>query len=157
MMGREAMIDTEMEVMASGVALQVMEYVGRKAFDDQTVGGNKVTDLDLLTGAGSFGVDGRCDVVAPVETAYPYNTCDDLDDFHQMAAERVPFILKSDTVFFDVTVEVKYVNADGSQAVGNSFDKKVVVSVQHTDSQKYLKLPVILSRTFSYERMRRSS
>jgi len=37
---REAMVDTEMEVMASGVAIQVMEYIGRKAFDDKTTNGD---------------------------------------------------------------------------------------------------------------------
>lgn len=154
---RGDMIDSEMEVMASGVALQVMEYIGRKAFDDQTAGGSKVTSLGALTGVGGFGVDGQCDVVAPVETTYPYRDCDDLDDFHQMEMERVPFILESDTVFFEVTTKVHYVNVDGNETTSPTFDKKVVVYVQHTGPKKYFKSSVVLSRTFSYERMRRSN
>jgi hypothetical protein len=157
MQGRVAMVDAEMEVMASGVALQVMEYVGSKAFDDQTADGEKVTEAASLTSFGGFGVAGRCDVVAPINTEYPYQACDDLDDFHAMETEPVPFMLKSETLSFDVTVEVHYVHADGSAASGQTFDKKVVVSVQQSGAVSYLAAPVVLSRTFSYERQGRSS
>jgi len=151
-----AMIDAEMEVMASGVALQVLEFIGHGAFDEQTTDDAKVTLTSELTSAGSFGASGRCDVSAPIETTYPYTVCDDIDDFHQMVMEHVPFVLQSDTVFFDVTAEVQYVDANGDAATGATFNKKVVVTVQHAGLKQYLKTPVLLSRTFSYERMRRS-
>jgi hypothetical protein len=156
MHARTAMIDAEMEVMASGVALQVLEFIGHSAFDEQTTNDAKVTLTSELTGGGSFGSSGRCDVSAPIETTYPYALCDDIDDFHEMVMESVPFILQSDTVFFDVTAKVQYVDADGKVATGATFNKKVVVTVEHAGLKQYLKSPVVLSRTFSYERLQRS-
>lgn len=154
---REAMIDTEMEVMASGVALQVMEYIGRKAFDDETTDGERVTTVAALTGAAGFGVSGKCDVVAPIQTVTPYSECDDIDDFHQMASIQVPFILKADTMYFSVSADVKYVDANGNESMTPTFDKQVVVYVRHNGDKQYLKSPVMLSRTFSYEPMRRAN
>lgn len=154
---RETMIDTEMEVMASGVALQVMEYIGRKAFDDQTTDGERVATAAELTSASGFGVSGKCDVVAPIQTVSPYSDCDDLDDYDHMALERVPFVLKTDTVYFDVTAEVKYVESDGSESFSPTFDKQVTVYVRNDGDKQYMQAPVMLSRTFSYERMRGSN
>lgn len=151
-----SMIDDEMEVMASGVALQVMEYIGSKDFDDATKNSNRIDSAALLSSEGSFGVSTRCDVVAPIEETGSYQVCDDLDDFHKMKLERVPFFMEQDTVFFDVTSLISYVDNSGKDTASRSFNKKVEVIVQSPDSTTFLREPVHLIRTFTYEKMKGS-
>jgi hypothetical protein len=152
------MVDTEMEVMASGIALQVMEYIGHKAFDHYTTNDQEVTNVSGLTAASAFGPQqsDRCDLVAPLTLTAPYQDCDDIDDFHEIPTERVPFLSKSDTMYFDVTASVRYVTDTGTPTSSRTFNKEVTVIVKQTGANKYLQNPISLTRTFSYERLRRS-
>lgn len=155
---QESMVDMEMEVMASGVALQVMEYVARKDYDEVTKDGNRINHASALSEASSFGASGqRCKVYPFSENVKAYGTCDDLDDFHNMPLEPVPFILKEDTLYFDVTVEVEYLDAAGDPTTVKSFEKKVTVRVQNAGGTQFMKHPIWLSRTFSYQKMKRTT
>ena len=155
---QEEMVDMEMEVMASGVALQVMEYIARKDYDEVTKNGNRIDNASSLTDVASFGKAGQhCKVYPFSEDQAAYATCDDLNDFHDMPLEPVPFILHEDTLYFDVTVKVEYLDASGSPTTSKGFEKKVTVHVQNAGDAQFMKQPIWLSRTFSYQKMKRTS
>jgi hypothetical protein len=145
------MIDAEMEVMASGVALQVMEFIGQKDFDYATREGSYVTEASELTAPSSFGVSGQCDLVAPIQVVAPYTNCSDLDDYHGMTLQEVPFLMQSDTIYFKVTASVQYVTDAGEETESKTFNKKVTVSLSQDEDQQFLLSPMTLSRVFSYK------
>lgn len=154
--GYESMVDDEMETMGSGIALQVMEYVGTKAFDEETKDGD-VSSTSDLSGSGSFGPgEGsgtRCDVVPPISESGSYSSCDDLDDYHDMEWEEVPFPLRDDTVRFEVSVRVFYMNEDQERVTYQTNRKEVVVRVrgpERPNGRPYMKGEIGLRRTFSY-------
>ena len=151
------MVDMEMEVMASGVALQVMEYIARKDYDEVTKDGNRIDNVNALTAASSFGAGGMpCKVYPFSEDKSAYGDCDDLNDFHDMPLEPVPFILQDDTLYFNVTVQIQYLNAAGEPTTSKSFEKRATVRVRNTGDTQFMKHPIWLSRTFSYQKMKRT-
>ena len=147
---RRAMLDDELEVMASGVALQTLEYIGTKSFDEATVSGVVVDVNDLTAG---FPSDQRCPLEASKEGAYGYDTCDDLSDYHDIIWEVVPFAVQSDTIFFEVTADVGYLDSSHSRTASRTFNKEVVVTVRQrvADGERsLLRQPVNIARTYSY-------
>ncbi len=162
---RKAMINDEMEVMASGIALQAMEYIGSKAFDENLKGlGAPASDpgrlgradnlVSLLTPVQNLPSGRRCPLSAADEGEPGYETCDDLSDFHRMQQERVPFPVGEQIVYFHVTAQVRYVDADHRPAYGSNLtkNKEVVLSVvpeMPEGPPSFPVSPIQLSRTFS--------
>ncbi len=147
---RRAMLDDELEVMASGVALQTLEYIGTKSFDEATVSG-VVVDVDDLTLG--FPSDQRCPLEALNEGAPAYDDCDDLSDYHQIQWEAVPFAVQSDTILFEVTADVGYVDQSHSRTPSRTFNKEIVVTVRQRvqdGERSLLRQPVAIARTYSY-------
>ena len=146
-----AMLDDEMEVMASGIALQAMEYIGTKSFDANTVTG--VTIEDESEFSVNFPTERNCTLLPTLEGTGNYDTCDDLGDFNQMQWEKMPFIVGGDTLLFEVMADVRYIDQNRQVSVARSFSKEVVVTVRQSpnDAQRLLlRQPVRISRTFSY-------
>ena len=143
----DAMIDDELEVMASGVAMQAMEYIATQAFDDNA----PVSTPTALT-MPPFETGQACPLGSA--TGGGYDVCDDLDDFHQMQWEQVPFALDADTLFFAVRAEVYYLDAALQRISTPSYTKEVVVTVRDwqgfSGARPLMRSPVRLSRTFSY-------
>ena len=123
-------IDTEMETIAAGVALEVLDYAGSKPFDAATAAGT-VENTDELT-------------PLPFFTGRTYDEADDLDDFHQIQ----PHTLSMFDFDFEITSTVAYVDAADPEAVATSqtFAKKIVVTVGHGLLQR----PVQISRVYTY-------
>ncbi|HUF09916.1 MAG TPA: hypothetical protein VMO47_11380 [Rhodothermales bacterium] len=110
----------EILTQVSGVATEIIENIGSRAFDH-------FTREDLypppdsagqLTDPGDFGWGGSpeaCDTL-----------CMDIDDFH-----NVTFQKEHDGIDFEVTVTVRYVDPDNPETVvaGKSFAKEVLLGI----------------------------
>jgi hypothetical protein len=155
--------DDEMEIMASGVALHVMEMIGGQPFDERTTPVNIQTyglpaGVDDFTPRADFGSDTACDLDEPFLNTAP--ACDDLDDAHMDALtwQTVPFRFQDGRRFdFEVNVQVAYVEADdwdtpADAAVRTNY-KRVLVrlrSPQHVAQGRYADGFVQLERIFAY-------
>ncbi len=158
-------IDDELEVMASSVALHVIEMTGAKAFDERTKPASMLTlgspiNSDDFSAAGAFGEATVCDLDQPYLNA---SGCDDMDDVHMGAGiwQVVPFNLVAGTTLdFDVNVQVFYVDDTDMDTVllgAKSDHKKVIVTVRsprHVKQQRYTDGFVTLSRVFPYSEVR---
>lgn len=140
------MLSEELEVMGSGVALQAMEYIATKAFDEESTDGGTISSTsDLSTMPFSTGRDCAFSGIA--------DACDDLDDFHSMQAEYIDFIIGTDTLQFQVDASVTYLDSNRNATTTRTYVKEVTVTVQDYwgDGQPTLmKQPIKLARLFSY-------
>ncbi|GMQ83018.1 MAG: hypothetical protein BMS9Abin05_2490 [Rhodothermia bacterium] len=158
------LVDDELEIAASGVAMHVMELIGNRAFDsrtlpDQTNVSGMLVGSSELTAESAFGKQGTtCDLDEPFKDTSP---CLDIDDA-DMAPDQwqdVPFRLKDGKELpFDVRVEVFYVDPsdlDKPLPTGQrSLHKKVIVKVRakrHVRQNRYNDGFVRLERIFSYD------
>ncbi len=141
---QRSLISSEMEVMASAIASDVMNYVASKPFDARTADNtvtryNKnVNQLTLESGFGSCAV---------------FEDCNDIDDFHSIPTFKRVFQIESGVeVAFDVKVSVAYVDDYGARSASPTWVKEVTVAVKAADSgseQAYLTHPIQLKRQFS--------
>ncbi|QXD14504.1 hypothetical protein GQ464_013840 [Rhodocaloribacter litoris] len=149
-------IAREIEEMAGSVALEAMEIIRTRAFDqavlDSTVT-RTLSDVDLFsfnTAQEHFTTGRACSVFG-----LGGDVCDDIDDFHRMQTATVPFPMGTDTLYFTLDVEVMYVDENFERHDAPTFHKAVTVSVQDTwpgiDRTPFLNEPVRLSRVFAYE------
>ncbi len=138
------MINSEMEVMASAVAADVMNYIASKPFDARTADNtvnryNKVPAL--LTPASEFG------------SCAAFGSCNDIDDFHGLPAFQRTFEVEPGTeIKFDVAVKVEYIDESGFRSTSQTWAKEVTVAVSDAESTSglpYLFSPVKLKRQFS--------
>ena len=153
--------DLQLEVMASGIAIQVMDMLSFSAFDDRVTqarldaeGKPDVGDFSTFSSAGDFGALSACDLAKP---GLNKGVCEDLDDFSMDASTWVDFdfeLGKADTVPFEVHVEIVYVdpsNTDihfsGSTTSGS---KKAIVKVRSDYSSRGQTPLITLERVFSY-------
>ena len=131
------MIRDEYEIMASGVALEVMEYVAGQPFDastadDDFVLSNEYSKSKLASGPFQYGLD--------------YAEAQVLEHFNGTETEIV-FQAGDATVTFDVEVEVYYVDASNNPTPSVKQDQKeVVVRVFH---DRYATFLAELRRTMS--------
>ncbi len=123
-------IDNEMETIASGVALEVLDYVGSKPFDAATALGEVEEESELTT--------------LPFSTGMSYEEADDIDDFHQIQTHSLPEF----EFDFDIDITVDYVDENDPEVVATSqtFAKKVTVTI----NKGYLESPVQLSQVYTY-------
>ena len=123
-------IDNEMETIASGIALEVLDYVGSKPFDAATANDtvNNASELTPL----------------PFATGMTYQEADDIDDFHQIQT----YSLSAFDFDFDIDITVAYVDENDPEitAVSQTFAKKVTVTI----NSEYLASPVHLSQVYTY-------
>lgn len=132
----EAMIDNELEVMAGGIALEVMEEIQQLPFDEATVAaaygsGEPVSSRNDLSALPNRTVpaDGLACTVGG-----GYNPCNDVSDYHMMQWYDFDFPVRgSDTpLTFQVTAEVDYVNESSLSSTGGTktFAKEIRVYVR---------------------------
>ena len=123
-------IDNEMETIAGGIALEVLDYVGTKPFDAATVGG-EVEDPNDLT-------------APPFSTGMTYTEANDIDDFHQIQTHT----LLEFEFDFEIDIIVVYVDENTPEVTASSqtFAKKVTVTVNND----FLQSPVQLSQVYTY-------
>lgn len=146
----------EMEQMALGIGMQTMEVVRARAFDAATLGVPEETIVPTgeFTLESGFGIAGDCQL-------YPGGSgadCSTVEEFHATSGE-VPFPLASESLWFDVEIEVRYVCANMERAsisgacTPPTSRKEVVVNVQDVppgDGSPRLAEPITYSEVFSY-------
>ena len=163
----DEIVDDELEIAASGVAMHIMELISNRAFDARTMPyeinqKGMPVGSDEFTSTSAFGrVGTMCDLDEPFKDVTP---CTDLDDAHMAPGEwqAVPFRLKDGKELgFDVRVEVYYVDPsdlDTPLPAGQvSFHKKVVVYLRanrHVRQNRYVNGFVRLERIFSFDTKR---
>jgi len=146
----------EIEEMAGSVALESMEIIRARVFDQAVLDGTVDGSLnDLIL----FSFNSANDHFIPGNACSVFGTgadiCDDVDDFHGMQTATVPFQIGVNTINFSVDVEVIYVD-DLAQRVNNpTFNKEITVTVKDvwpgSGIQPFMPLPVKLSRVLTYE------
>ncbi len=123
-------IDNEMETIAGGVALEVLDYVGSKPFDAATALGEVENESELTA--------------LPFSTGMSYEEADDIDDFHQIDTHS----LSAFEFDFDIDISVAYVDENDPEVIATSqtFAKKITVTINN----EYLEMPVVLSQVYTY-------
>ena len=155
------LVDSELEVMASGMARQVLEYAESRSFDQRTTPaqwlalGEPTSALDFDV-ASSFGNTPVCNLS---DLSINASGCDDLDDLHMdsTAWQTIPFVMGADTMNFQVNVQVFYVDdlTPETRLTGSnrSESKEMVVRVRsplHLQNNRFTNGLVSLRRVFVY-------
>lgn len=141
-------VRAEVEQMAIGVAAQTMQVIRARAFDAATAG----VPSDSLVPTSEFSsfpftTGNDCEAFGGTDT------CDDVDDFHEMVTATIPFQVPSGTFDFDVDAEVRYVDEDLQPTGGSRTSrKKVILKVQDAPSSGEPRLPepIQYSEVISY-------
>ncbi len=132
-------IDREMEVYASAVAMNVMDYVSSRSFDERTTPNewrSQVSEPDSseFSFIGDFGTVPACNLFEPYNDTV---VCDDIDDVHMAdtAWQPYPYVVDTlGTIPFEVNTRVMYADASSPDVVlrptARTNTKKVVVSVR---------------------------
>ena len=160
------LVDDELEVAASGVAMHVLELISNRSFDSRTSpaqveSGGMAVGTASYTVESAFGSQTNCDLDEPFKDTIP---CLDIDDADMADDEwqDVPFRMRyGKELPFDVQVQVYYVDAadmDTPLPSGQTSNhKKVVVKVRsqhHVKQNRYPNGFVTLERVFSYNETR---
>jgi hypothetical protein len=143
----------EMEEMAGSVALETIEIIRTREFDQAVVDGlttGTIADIAMFTflgGENHFETGHGCSVVGA-----GWYDCDDIDDFHGMQTAYRPFVIGIDTVFFSVDVDVRYVSDELAPVGYATTNKEVTVSVKDAwgDGSSFINSPVTLTRVLTY-------
>ena len=138
----------ELEVLATAIGSEMMQLIATRDFDDATIGVDLQTvTLGDLTVPAQFGNTLSCPAV-----------CDDIDDFNNMKPDTSFFEIGRDEFdnpigfSFEVTADVRYVNAAGVESTTPTWTKEVTLYVDQALSgaeKKYLLQPIQLKRQFS--------
>ena len=112
---RMGMIRTEIGTQSTGVAVDRLEEIGSKAFDEATIGNVSYTTSDSLTAVSAFKLDA------------PGN---DIDDFHGVTIDTFR-VATSDTLWFRVQSTISYASETSPDQVvsGPTKVKKATVKV----------------------------
>lgn len=142
------MVRSELEEMATGIAMQSMEVVRARAFDDAVVGIPADSSLSVSEFTSSpFSSGNHCQPFGGSDV------CDDIDDFHEMVPATVPFTLPDDHIDFKVEIEVRYVDSAMLPTTGPTTRKEVIIYVQDippSGGEVMLKRPIQFSETLAY-------
>ncbi|WP_456424711.1 hypothetical protein [Rhodocaloribacter sp.] len=129
---RVTMVDNELETIATGAALDILDYIGTKPFDEATATGF-VSDAEDLT-------------PLPFPTGGTYEEAEDIDDFNGI--QTYVYDTDIDDISFSAEIEVRYVDEDDitQVSVTPTFSKEVVLTITHPN----LEQPIVLNRVYSY-------
>lgn len=155
------LVDDELEVMASGIARQVLEYAESRSFDERTTPtaflvSPPASPLDFDVPA-NFGNAPVCNLN---DLALNLVECDDIDDLHMDSTvwQEISFVMQTDTMKFEVNVEVYYVNdtTPETRLTGSnrSETKEIVVKVRspiQVQQNRFTDGLVSIKRLFVYD------
>jgi hypothetical protein len=141
-------VRSEMEEMATGIAMQTMEVIRAREFDEATdgVASDVQVPLSDLT-PGPFTTGNHCQAFGGADV------CNDVDDFHEMKPAIIPFETPNMKMDFRVEVQVRYLGSDMTPTGGApSIRKEVVVRVQDDQANQppFLDAPIRFSETLTY-------
>ncbi len=146
-------ITRELTEMAGSVALETMEIIRTRAWDQAIIDSTATGDagdlafMELLTGDDQFLTGQNCSIFGGGAN------CDDIDDFHKMQTAIRPFVMGLDTLRFSVDISVRYVDTSLTPSAVVTTNKEVTVEVEDfwQNGTTYFNSPIRLSRVFSYE------
>ncbi len=149
----QRMILNEVATQVTGIAVDLMEHLGNKAFDENTdETGIEPSDFPLVTSPSMLTPDNGPDW-GGCPSLYD-NTCNDIDDFDGMTIER-----DVEGLAYRAAIEVRYVNETSPNTTSgvSTYAKEVVITVT-TPAYRHLliggaPLEVRLSRVFAYKRI----
>lgn len=132
----EHMLHAEYQMMAEGVALEIMESIAAKPFDAATA------DPDYQPS------DFDADDMAPwpFETGKAFDAATALEDYHEITTHTVSYDIGGTTIDFLVDMNVTYVDDNRTFTTNQTDTKEVIVSVRHA---RYKDALVELPRAFS--------
>jgi hypothetical protein len=130
------MVSSELELAATGLASEVIEMIGARAFDRSTAPG-RIEDADGVvptTPAGfapasTFGTSAYCDLLTPADGA----SCNDVDDLHGGGWRPARVDLAHGRYLdFEVRTQVFYVSSAESMAPAPAptLHKRVVMDIR---------------------------
>ena len=147
----QELIAAELQEMGGAAAVEALEIVRARAYDQAILDGDEITDPTDFT---FNGIDEHFDTGRHCEAFGGSDECEAVEHFHKMQTAEQPFIISRDTFYFAIDIEVEYVDANGDRSSVPTTRKKVQTTVRDTwpDSgrEPFLERPVRLSRVFSY-------
>ncbi len=154
------MVTDEIELAASGLASDVLEFAEARSFDEATTPGaiqtlERVPALpSQFSGSTTFGATDRgtagCDLLTPAITP----DCDDLDDLNGLVNVPVDIVLANGRRFpFTVSTAVIYVTGTTSTAAlaTPSLHKRITVRVRSKFVRRGLSDVLEATRVISYD------
>lgn len=132
----QTMIHDEMQIMAGGVALQAMETIASKPFDEAVAGSDYSAE--------NFNVNDLAPW--PFPTGGTFEAAQFLEDYHEIQTDTVAFQIGEVSFAFNVDLYVHYIDASKVHSSSKTDTKEVVVTVSH---ERYEQPLAQLSRTFS--------
>ena len=166
------MIDQEIEIMANGMAMHVIEFTGARSFDARTTPAQLQAN-GLPTSSDDFAprsawpttddLSYACDLVEPFNSG---PTCDDMSDVNMAPGMWRPanFVGRDGTTInLEAHVEVYYVNESNPDVELSSTEtsnfKKVIVTIRSQDLRskgRYENGLLTIERVFAYNQERES-
>ncbi len=137
---RADMIKGEFEIMAGGVALQVMEHIAMFPFDEATA------DAEFDPEAFSVADLASWPFVQQGSVSMKFDDARYLEDFHEVHIDTLEFQVGEMRMPFSVDLDVHYIDDNKNQSESKTDTKEVVVSISH---ERYPGALVVLRRSFS--------
>lgn len=153
--------DLQLEIMATGIAVQVMDMLSYSAFDQRTTtteidskGPPAAGDYSEFSSLSVFGSSSSCNLEEPSKNI---GKCEDLDDFNMNVNDWSDFDFTLDSghsIPFKVHIEVFYVDPTDTSThytdSTKSYLKKVILEIRSEYSTRPNVSLVKLERVFSY-------
>lgn len=146
--GQEAMVQEELERAALGVAMEAMEVVYARAYDDATVGVPSDSNVAVSEFASEPFAGGN-DCVAFGGS----DACTAVEHFHDMAPATKKMSFPEGEIDFRVEIKVHYLDADMNRTGGTKTRwKEVVVRVQDVqpDGTSLIPEPIRFTEVHAY-------
>lgn len=128
------MIQNEVELIGASVAIDRLEEISSKSFDQATVGDVTLTSSNLLTGSGSFGKEAGDN--------------NDIDDFHN-GVDTLMRVAGTSTLRFRVASTVAYGNENAPETVSATRTKVKTVTATVTSLDVTVPAAIVLKRSFT--------
>jgi hypothetical protein len=143
-------VRAELHQMALGVAMESMEVVRARAYDENVIGvpEDEVNVPNDFSGP-TFSTGNNCNAFTEETTP----TCHDVDDFHEMVPATKQFDLPDAQFDFRIEMEVRYVNEDLDPVNAKTRWKEVIISVQdvQNDGDSIMTRPITFSEVLAYK------
>ena len=137
-------VRSEMQEMAAGIAMQTMEVIRARAFDEEVADGEEIDEPSDLSDP-DFDTGNQCQAFFEGSG----EVCNDIDDFHKMETATVPFNAPEFDMQFAVDVVVRYVDHSMEPVDERTYRKEVIIKVQDKREDPYLHEPIRFSEVLT--------
>ena len=155
---QQTLVANEVEMAATGLASEILEFAGARSFDEnttpgaiETAGGAVPSDPTAFSATGTFGTAGTCDLLRPTPPDAP-GGCDDLDDLDDDRWIPVAIAVSlTDSLRFEARTSVYYVDSATAmdRSTAKTRHKRVVLDLRSLEGRDLVRVRV--TRVFSYD------